>query len=73
MAVRNSRSRWPLFAGRNPRKQNFSAENPEPTSAARIDDGPGTTKIYSVPAHPHYDGDGEDRVLLIRVLDNPRA
>ena len=39
----------------------------------RPDDGPGTMPIYGVPAHPHYDGDGEDRVLLIRVLDGPPA
>lgn len=37
------------------------------------DDGPGTKPIYGVPAHPHYDGDGEDRVLLIHVLDGRLA
>lgn len=34
----------------------------------RPDDGPGTTPIYGVPAHPDYDGDGQDRVLFIRRL-----
>ena len=44
-----------------------------PALGFRPDDGPGTTPIYGVPAHPHYDGDGEDRVVLIRVLDGPPA
>ncbi len=39
----------------------------------RLDEGPGTTSIYGVPAHPHYDGDGADRALFIRALDDPRT
>ncbi len=35
----------------------------------RIDDGPGTQKIYSIPAHADHDGDGEDRVVFIRDLE----
>jgi GNAT superfamily N-acetyltransferase len=34
----------------------------------RVDDGPGTTPIYGVPAYPDFDGDGEDRAVLIRTL-----
>jgi GNAT superfamily N-acetyltransferase len=34
----------------------------------RIDDGPGTRSIHGTPAMPDYDGPGEDRVLLSRVL-----
>jgi ribosomal protein S18 acetylase RimI-like enzyme len=37
----------------------------------RPDDGPGTTGIYGVPAHPDYDGDGQDRAVLIRELGDP--
>ena len=33
-----------------------------------IDDGPGTVPIYGTPAHVDHDGDGEDRVVLTRVL-----
>jgi GNAT superfamily N-acetyltransferase len=36
------------------------------------DDGPGTVSIYGVPAYPDYDGDGEDRAVLVRVLDDGR-
>jgi GNAT superfamily N-acetyltransferase len=36
----------------------------------RADDGPGTVGIYGVPAHPDYDGDGEDRAVFIRDLDD---
>jgi len=35
----------------------------------RPDDGPGTTPIYGVPAYPNFDGDGQDRAVLIRALD----
>ncbi len=35
----------------------------------RVDDGPGTVPIYGVRAYPDYDGDGEDRAVLIRTLD----
>jgi GNAT superfamily N-acetyltransferase len=35
----------------------------------RPDDGPGTVPIYGVPAYPDYDGDGEDRAVLIRELE----
>ena len=36
------------------------------------DDGPGTVPIYGVPAHPDYDGDGQDRAVLVRELhDEP--
>ena len=34
----------------------------------RVDDGPGTQAIYGIPAHPDYDGSGEDRVVFIREL-----
>jgi len=30
------------------------------------DDGPGTQRLYGTPAHPDYDGDGEDRVVFRR-------
>ncbi len=40
-AAYNSRSRWPLFTGRNPRNENFSVENPDPSKAVRIAEGPG--------------------------------
>ena len=33
-----------------------------------VDDGPGTTPIYGVPAYPDFDGDGQDRAVLIRAL-----
>jgi ribosomal protein S18 acetylase RimI-like enzyme len=32
-------------------------------------DGPGTQHLYGSPAIPDYDGDGEDRVVLVRELD----
>ncbi len=35
----------------------------------RPDDSPGTVPAYGVPAHLDYDGEGEDRTLLIRSLD----
>jgi ribosomal protein S18 acetylase RimI-like enzyme len=35
----------------------------------RIDDGPGTQKIYGIPSHPDHDGDGEDRVVFARDLE----
>ncbi len=34
----------------------------------RVDDGPGTMRLYGTPAYPDYDGDGEDRVVFIRDL-----
>ena len=34
----------------------------------RVDDGPGTTSIYGTPAHPDYDGPGDDRVVFIREV-----
>jgi GNAT superfamily N-acetyltransferase len=34
----------------------------------RPDDGPGTVRIYGVPAYPDYDADGEDRAVLVRKL-----
>jgi ribosomal protein S18 acetylase RimI-like enzyme len=34
----------------------------------RPDDGPGTMRLYGTPATPDLEGDGEDRVLLIREL-----
>jgi ribosomal protein S18 acetylase RimI-like enzyme len=33
-----------------------------------VDAGPGTRPIHGVPAHPDYDGDRDDRVLLTRDL-----
>lgn len=36
----------------------------------RPDDGPGTTRIYGVPAYPDYDAEGEDRVSFVRELDD---
>jgi ribosomal protein S18 acetylase RimI-like enzyme len=38
----------------------------------RPDDGPGTRTIYGVPAHPDFDGEDQDRTILIRTLtDRP--
>ena len=34
----------------------------------RIDDSPGTQKIYGITAHPDYDGEGEDRVVFFKDL-----
>jgi GNAT superfamily N-acetyltransferase len=34
----------------------------------RVDDGPGTMRLYGTPAYPDYDGDGEDRVALSRSI-----
>lgn len=34
----------------------------------RVDDGPGTQRLYGTPAYPDYDGDGDDRVAFIRDL-----
>jgi ribosomal protein S18 acetylase RimI-like enzyme len=34
----------------------------------RPDDGPGTMRLYGTPATPDLEGEGEDRVLLIREL-----
>ena len=36
----------------------------------RPDDGPGTVAIYGVPAYPDYDGDGQDRVMLVLDLED---
>ena len=34
----------------------------------RLEDGPGTQRLYGTPAFPDYDGDGEDRVVFVREL-----
>jgi ribosomal protein S18 acetylase RimI-like enzyme len=34
-----------------------------------IDAGPGTQRLYGIPAYPNYDGDGADRTVLVRALD----
>jgi GNAT superfamily N-acetyltransferase len=34
----------------------------------RVDDGPGTQRLYGTPAYADYDGEGEDRVVFIREL-----
>ena len=34
----------------------------------QIDDGPATQRLYGTPAYPEYDGEGEDRVVLIRDI-----
>jgi ribosomal protein S18 acetylase RimI-like enzyme len=34
----------------------------------RVDDGPGTQRLYGTPAHADYDGWGEDRVVFTRDL-----
>jgi GNAT superfamily N-acetyltransferase len=34
----------------------------------RIDDGPGTQRLYGTPAYADYDGEGEDRVVFVREL-----
>jgi ribosomal protein S18 acetylase RimI-like enzyme len=35
------------------------------------EDGPGTQRLYGVPAFPDYEVGGEDRVLLVRALPAP--
>jgi ribosomal protein S18 acetylase RimI-like enzyme len=32
----------------------------------RVDDGPGTQRLYGTPAHPDYDADGDDKVVFSR-------
>ena len=39
----------------------------------RIDDGPGTQRLYGTPAHPDHDGPDEDRVVFSRDLDAASA
>jgi ribosomal protein S18 acetylase RimI-like enzyme len=34
----------------------------------RIEEGPGTQRLYGTPAYADYDGEGEDRVVFIRDL-----
>jgi L-amino acid N-acyltransferase YncA len=34
----------------------------------RVDDGPGTQRLYGTPAYADYDGEGEDRVVFTREL-----
>ena len=34
----------------------------------RVDDGPGTQRLYGTPAYVDHDGPGEDRVVFIRDL-----
>lgn len=34
----------------------------------RIDDGPGTQRLYGTPAYPDHDAEGEDRVVFSRDL-----
>jgi GNAT superfamily N-acetyltransferase len=34
----------------------------------RIDDGPGTQRLYGTPAYPDYDGYGEERVVFTRRI-----
>jgi GNAT superfamily N-acetyltransferase len=34
----------------------------------RIDDGPGTQRLYGTPAYPDYDGYGEERVVFTREI-----
>ena len=38
------------------------------TLGFRIDDGPGTQRLYGTPAYPNYDGWGEDRVVFTREI-----
>lgn len=35
----------------------------------RVDDGPGTQRLYGTPAHVDHDGHDEDRVVFIHDLD----
>jgi ribosomal protein S18 acetylase RimI-like enzyme len=37
----------------------------------RPEDGPGTQRLWGVPAWPDYDGPGEDRAVFLRGLDGP--
>jgi ribosomal protein S18 acetylase RimI-like enzyme len=37
----------------------------------RIDEGPGTQRLYGTPSHVDYDGPDEDRVVFIRDLHEP--
>ena len=37
----------------------------------RPEDGPGTQRLWGVPAWPDYDGPGEDRAVFLRRLDGP--
>ena len=37
----------------------------------RVDDGPGTQRLYGTPAHVDHDGPDEDRVVFIRELAVP--
>ena len=39
----------------------------------RIDDGPGTQRLYGTPAFPAYDGEGGDRVVFVRELEPGRS
>lgn len=34
----------------------------------RVDDGPGTQRLYGTPAYPAYDGEGGDRVVFVREV-----
>jgi ribosomal protein S18 acetylase RimI-like enzyme len=34
----------------------------------RIEEGPGTQRLYGTPAYADYDGEGEDRVVFVRDL-----
>ncbi len=34
----------------------------------RVDDGPGTQRLYGTPAYPDYDGQNEDRVVFVREV-----
>ena len=35
----------------------------------RVDEGPGTQRLYGTPSYADYDGPGEDRAVFIRELD----
>jgi len=37
----------------------------------RPEDGPGTQRLWGVPAWPDYDAPGEDRAVFLRSLDSP--
>jgi hypothetical protein len=39
----------------------------------RVDEGPGTQRLYGTPSHPDHDGPGEDRVVFTRDLDDVAA
>ncbi len=34
----------------------------------RVDDGPGSQRLYGTPAYPDYDGQNEDRVVFVREV-----